>query len=298
MLRRLRSLPRAVALVGLLVAVIVGSTFALGSSSLIEGSHPGAHPALRDQVAAETATCASINSNVSLNRTYLYVYQNLSGSNSSAGPNGTPGVGQAGYPNVSTGERQLHDAWVSICESAAYETLYQQFGSAGITSGLQLDGSSGHYDADYGYIYLASCSNSADFSSTGCEYLTSWYIDLATGGVTGPITTSGGTPLGGPGSNGTSQAPGGGIGAPPLFGLPGIEGYVVLVAIAAAVGSLVAVRLRARGRDSELPTRSDPPSDPSKPRATAIASFGTPSRQLRGEAPRTEASDDPLGDVY
>jgi hypothetical protein len=278
----------------MLAVILLGSMLAIGATflpSATAGLNSGSSSAVRELGAPETATCAAITSNASLNQTYISMYQNSSGSTNSS------------YPNVSVGEQQLHDAWVSVCESGPFRTLYQQVISnpsakGSLSSGLGQNGTTGEYEAVFGFTYFASCSNPSDFSSSGCEYVTNWYVDLGTGSITGPVTIAE-TPLGSsPGTNGTAPSHGGGSGVPPVLGLPGVDGYAVLVVAAAIVGSLVAVRLRTRGRETIPPEGSSPPSDRPTPRAAESASPGTLPRLAIPQPATARLSEDPLGDVY
>jgi hypothetical protein len=274
--------------------ILLGSMIAIGATflpSALTGPKSGTSQAVRGLVAPETATCASINSNASLNQTYFSMYQNSSGSTNRS------------YPNISVGEQQLHDAWVSICESGPYMSLYDQVISnpsamGSFSSGSGQNGTTGEYEAVFGFTYLASCSNPSDFGSSGCEYVTNWYVDLGTGSTTGPVTIAE-TPLGSsPGTNGTAPPHGGGSDVPPVLGLPGVDGYAVLVVAAAIVGSLVAVRQRTRGREANPPEGSSPPSDRPTPRAAESAIPGTRPRPAIPQPVPARLSEDPLGDVY
>ncbi|MCI4317436.1 MAG: hypothetical protein L3J96_02765 [Thermoplasmata archaeon] len=219
------------------------------------------------------------------------MYQNSSGSTNHS------------YPNISVGERQLHDAWVSICESGPFQTLYNQIASnpsanGGFTSELGQNGSTGEYDAVFGFNYLASCSDAMDFSSSGCDYLTRWFVDLGTGSAAGPVTIAE-TPLGSsPGTNATAPSKGAGAGVPPILGLSSYEGYAVLVAIAVAVGSAFAVGLRrSPGRSSKAKAAS-PTVPPTAHEVRRPPPEGTNLPLVRLDPPRIPTSEDPLGDVY
>jgi len=161
---------------------------------------------------SENSVCPTIQSNTSLDRTYAYAYAQINGNQSNqTPPSNSSGAAPAGsYPNVTIGEQQLVAAWTSICDSQEYQSIYNEIyskgGSGGVTSNLQPNGSTGILQAIYGFIFLASCNSPANFSTSGCEYLTNWYVNLTNGSVAGPFTTSGGTPLGGPGGPNTGGA--------------------------------------------------------------------------------------------
>jgi hypothetical protein len=284
-------------LVGVLAIVLLGATVANGATlrpSAPVGFDSGTSTTLREQVATETSACAKINSNDSLNQTYLSVYLNLPITpNSSRGTNATPPPPRAGYPNASTGERQLHDAWVSICESAEYVALYELFlqpdSGSGQTTGLQqTNGTTGDYETQYGFVYGASCSNASDFGGDACDYQTNWYADLVTGGVTGPITARDG-PLPGDPRTGIQHGVGG---IPPVLGLPGIGGYVISILIAAAVVGLVVVRVRSRRTGTTAPDSNSAIPTHRTVGSPEIADSGLPPVRTRAESVATGASEE------
>lgn len=202
-------------------------------------------------------TCAAINSNGSLNATYTQTYDGLPATQTdSAGApyNTTAEQGKNAYPNLTTGDRQLVDAWNSICGSAAYTALYDQWGPSSIFSGGQLL-SNGFYQVNFGFSYHASCSNSTDNSSSACQWSSTWYVNLSGGQLTGPILTqdhslpSGAPPV----ANGTipprvnrAVPPAGSGTVPPRsVGLSRPQELVIVALVAAVVlGPLAAVRMR------------------------------------------------------
>ena len=139
--------------------------------------------------------CSSLNSNGSLNETYLTIYEgvnNLS-QNWTPGPNESQPANQSEYPNALTGEQQLDRAWTTICESLAYGTLYAEWGFNSSFSGFQLD-PNGFYDVNFGFVYHASCNNSSRLpgpNQSSCEYFTTWYVNASSGVIVGPQTTPG-----------------------------------------------------------------------------------------------------------
>ena len=197
----------------------------------------------------EAAVCATINSNASLRQSYVGFYDSLANDSPNwggMGPNSTPPVNQSGYQNASAGSQMVVDAWISICESPAYTTLYRQWGPSAVTSGSEL-AANGHYLFLYGIYFHASCTNPNDTSSSECGYETDWTLDLVTGSVTGPVTTNEGPPLGGPRpappSSGSSSWNLGGLSAPWLATIS-----VAVLLGAVAVAAVVLRRLRRRGR--------------------------------------------------
>lgn len=241
----------------------------------------------------ERATCASINSNASLQANYDSIYSGLPPANQSGAGNNSSEVGQAGYPNTTVGGAQLIAAWTAICESSAYLSLLAQFGASAATSGEQLNGATGHYQAIFGLAYQTTCTNQPGFE---CGYQTNWYVDLVNGAVTGPITTSDGPPLGTP----HSQAPG--SSGPTVLGQPARDVYVGAASaglLAIALVAVVTARRRrgseatAKGTEGALRSRGDPPAVPGQDGGRASAA--TPPK-----APAVETVDDsdPLGDVY
>jgi hypothetical protein len=308
------AVPIALLLGALLIGGQVSVLFSAGPASAGAGSSMGIavigmyHPA----AGSESTTCAMLNSNASLNGTYDGVYSQLPNESGTAGPNSTQPLGQSGYPNETTGDRELITAWVSICDSPAFTALYEEWGPSSLEGGAELQGN-GHYTTFYDFVYHASCSNPSVKGDGGCEYFTTWYVDLVTGNVTGPITTQGGTPLGAPGGQ-----------SPPwtISNLPTSGVYALLggIAAAAALGMLGTVLLgRRRGATPHPPAPSSKPSagesttPPSELRqdslppspspqeaasATGVAEGANLSqRPFRGPAEQGD-SPDTLSDVY
>lgn len=290
--RRAEGRGRRAMLIGVVVLVLALAS-ASGTPAANRGSvaSAGLASATRSLVTSESALCASINTNGSLNGTYSGIYEGLPGllRNWTNGPNQSTPKGQGAYPTLAVGERQLDDAWISICDGSAYSTLYARWGPQSIFSGSELE-STGYYVANYGFVYGASCKDSTDNSSTACEWFSTWYVNLSSGQIAGPVTSSGGMPLGTPPfGNGTSSP-----NAPALSPLE--EVAVGALGVAAVLGVLAAVRVRRRGR-SPPPVGSSPPSNPNStpPHTTAPAKGGEPART---DVTEPTKDSDPLSDVY
>jgi hypothetical protein len=146
---------------------------------------------------SESAACARIDSNASLDSVYASIYSGLPpiGQGGLTGPNQSALAGQNAYPNLTAGESQLVAAWTAICDSPSFTSLDARWGAGALGTGYQLL-ASGFYEASFQFIYHASCSNSSDNSSSGCEWITTWNVNLSSGGVSGPVTTGAGTPFG------------------------------------------------------------------------------------------------------
>ena len=217
--------------------------------------------------------CTSLNSNASLNETYLTIYDgvnNLS-QNWSPAPNESRPANQSEYPNAPTGEQQLDSAWTTICESPAYGALYAEWGFSSTFSGFQLD-PNGFYDVNFGFVYHASCTNSSRLpgpNQSSCEYFTTWFVNASSGAIAGPLTTpglnistgpppvggnDGGTPIGSP-----SPRPGHPSHSPRAGGLPfeaslqatnsggsGNAPYIALGVAVLAIAGLIAALLPRR----------------------------------------------------
>jgi hypothetical protein len=304
-----------IALASLLVVAVLGSSTALGGASaagLLPESRAPSTAGQSALVAEEAAVCTQLQSNTSLDRTYAYAYNITTGnqsittnqSNVTEPPSNTSRIARehaGSYPNDTVGGGQLIAAWISICDSPEFQSIYTAAtaeGDDGVQTNLGLNASSGIFQASYSFIYLASCNNPSNFSSTACEWVTNWYVTLTNGTVQGPITTSGGPGGGSPGPIITSPGPKGGAGVPPLIGLPGLQGYVVVLVIAAAIGGLVAARLRTRGLRTDGLETEAPPSARTTRHTVRVAGLETQPRVVRPVVPTIQVSDDPLDDVY
>lgn len=130
-------------------ALLIGAILVVGHGSIAFSSGPpsadfgssvvglsagGTNPSA---AGSESSICATINSNASLNSTYNGIYSGLTSEsgNSTGGSNSTAPLGQSGYPNETTGDRQLIGAWVSICDSAAFTALYDEWGPRALKAG-------------------------------------------------------------------------------------------------------------------------------------------------------------------
>lgn len=291
----------------LAIAILTPAAVAMGHSSPVRASgHPMTTAAswieaIHRSVVSESLVCSKINPNSSLNSTYASIYNGLpTGSGGhSHGLNSTTETNQSGYPNLTVGGQQLIDAWISICESSVYQALYNEYGAKNITSGSQLNGSTGHYQVDYGFVYYAACPSGSSSGNDSCELFTTWYVDLVTGSVDGPVTTEGGTPLGTPQTGGPSLVS--------ILGVPSRIVYSLLAAgiTAAGLGVMVVAIARRRGGG---PPSSSLPAPTTKARASHIE--GGPERAnptpdekdasiRRTSAPiEMEDSADPFSDVY
>lgn len=246
--------PLVATLTAALVVVLVAQLAGLGTAPARVVQYRGIETSL-SAAPSETAVCATINSNASLRQSYVGFYDSLANDSPNwggTGPNSTPPVNQSGYRNASAGGQMVVDAWISICESPAYTTLYRQWGPTAVTSGSEL-AANGHYLFLYGIYFHASCTNPNDTASSECGYETDWTLDLVTGSVTGPVTTNEGPPLGGPPlappSSGSSSWSFGGLSA---LWLATVAVAALLGAVAAA--ALVLTQLRRRGRRPPQPS--------------------------------------------
>jgi len=162
----------------------------------VSGTLSGTHV----QPGSESTSCTTINSNSSLANSYTGFYNSLANDSPNwggGGPNSSIPVNQSGYRNATAGGEMVIEAWISICSSSAYTSLYDQWGPSSVTGGGELL-ANGHYEFTYGIYFHASCTNPVDSSNDDCGYETDWNLDLVTGVVTGPTTTNEGPPLGGP----------------------------------------------------------------------------------------------------
>jgi hypothetical protein len=180
-------------LASIVVLALCGVAIA-GSLATIGSSGPAPPKA---SAVTESAACAGIDSNASLDTVYASIYSGLPsvGQGGSTGPNQSAIAGQNAYPNLTAGEAQLVAAWTAICDSPSFTSLDAQWGAGAFGTGYQLL-PSGFYEANFQFIYHASCSNSSDNSSSACEWITTWNANLSRGVVSGPVTTGGGTPFG------------------------------------------------------------------------------------------------------
>jgi hypothetical protein len=259
----------------------------------------------------ESESCATTNSNASLEVTYSSIYDGLPDfvRNWTASPNATAPVNQSGYPNLTVGESQLVAAWTSICESYSYTMLFSEWGSQNTTSGSELNDSTGVFQAIFGFTWHGTCTNASLTIYGPCEFFANWLVDLATGETAGPLfTETGGPSPGGP--------PGAGSHTPQLVDF---SPTIILLISAVVIGGLVftAVSYSRRFRDKEstgLPLRGSeaqtrgehslnsqsPNGDDSNLGAglgpePVQTSFSRP-RQETPTPPRQE--DDPLHDIF
>jgi hypothetical protein len=181
-------------LASVVVLVLTGVALA-GAIAMIPPSGSGV-PASSPPI-TESATCAGIESNASLSGVYPSIYSGLPsiGQGGSTGPNQSAVAAQNAYPNLTAGEAHLVAAWTAICDSPNFTSLYAEWGAGALGSGYQLL-PSGFYEANFQFIYHASCSNATDNSSSTCEWITTWNANLSSGVVSGPVTTAGGDPFG------------------------------------------------------------------------------------------------------
>jgi hypothetical protein len=292
------------------LALFVGALLTLGLSSSSfpgtvawsgpDGLHQGIPRGANERFFPfETPTCASLQTNASINDTYNGIYTALPGDfkNWTVGPNETRPVNQSGYPNVTIGDEQQIAAWITICDSPAFGAEYAAGVNSSFSWGYGLNGSTGTYQAFYVLGWHASCSNSADRSNTGCGYSTTWYVDLVTGQIDGPWTTADGPPLG---SGGPPPLEGGSSEAS-FLGLTAIQWLVTVGAIVTAtIASVLAVSaVRRRGR---TPSGSgmEPPVGTTQPGAPVAGESRTVGPADPIGPPRAGESDasDPLSDVY
>lgn len=226
-----RPLPVVLAAVLLLLLVTTGSP---------AGATPGFRP-----LASETALCATLVSNATLNNTYDGIYDGLPAllKNWSTASNASRPVNQSGYPNLTVGREEMLTAWTSICTSAAFTTLYGQLGGTSFGSGGALN-ASGDYVVNYVFQWIVSCAGFTNATGVECEKSVTWYHDLVTGATSGPATKEFAVvPTGGPPRAGGSATP---PGSTTFLGLPDTEAYALLVVAALVVAVSVFVVLRRR----------------------------------------------------
>jgi hypothetical protein len=236
-------------------------------------------------------------------------------------PNQTTPVNQSAYPNVTVGEQQLIHAWQVVCGSSLYVASYEAGGYNGITSGLQLNRSTGDYEATFGFQLVVQCNASVTDPTAVCETATTWLVNLASGSIAGPYSKAWvASPSGVP----PAQNPGNSTTSPALFlGLPGIGGYAILtggLAVIVIAATLLRARRRPRGDHPDAgspdgsitgPTQEErgidgPPPTPEAPTEDDLraARFAEGSREKleAGEAalpkPMEKSVVSPLHDVF
>jgi hypothetical protein len=268
----LACLPIGLALI-MLVSPLAGvGIHAVGAAQRLTTGYTAQH--------GEPSACASIQSNATLNQTYVTVYTSLPPGNGRAN-----GSGQAAYPNETVGEQWLLTAWVSICGSSAFASEYNDPQPHSFQNGTQLNNSSGHFAAFYRVLFDAACGNPADNSSATCQFFTNWLVDLTDGLVFGPVTSNG-TPLSVV-SNGTNPIAGPRTGSPHSGSNPNYVPELGIASALAVVVGLAAIYLRRK-----TPRASDPAGEDVAGSATE-ETIGDPTAGA-------EAADqaDPLSDVY
>lgn len=245
--------------------------------------------------------CGAINSNATLNDTYAGMYANLPNVSGSWSPssNTTPPVNQSGYPSVPVGEEQLIGAWLSICHSPAYVSDFASLGSSSLTSGLRLNGTTGYYQATYGFEWSSSCPSGSQ--SFPCQRSITWYVNLATGAVDGPLTSEWSPPPLGPSPVVSAPAPS--TPGHSVFGLsPAVVDVLVAVGLlAGAIGVTAAVRAWRPGRSSSSRPSATEPHDlgENAPERSTRAGDGSTEPEGSSDADvRDDPPSDPLGDVY
>lgn len=279
--------------------VLAGTVF-LSSPPTLAGAHsvaatlPGPLPFAQTGGSQESAKCAAINPNSSLQGTYDSIYNGLPPTNQSGGGNHSGEVGQSGYPNTTVGGQQLIEAWTTICGSPTYIQLLSQFGAGAATSGAQLNGTTGHFQAFFGLAYRANCPDQPGYE---CGYQTAWYVDLVNGRVSGPVTTNDGSPLGTPQ---TQPA-----GSPPQTPLVQLfrSAYSWIAIAALVVAGVIAVAVtRRRSRPEALPEDSEALGGRGSARSarTSIeaSTRARPASPPEPAKPHGADESDPLSDVY
>jgi hypothetical protein len=202
----LRGLFHGKARIGLtLTAVGIAILFLISATGLIPRGAASEPTGLRSgsgAPAAESVVCASLVTNASLNSTYNSIYFGLPTEfqNWTPGPNSSTPTNQSEYPNVTAGDQQLDDVWIAICGGTVFTTLYDDWGPDAFSSGFQYNGSTGDYQTDYGFIWHANCTNSSWAAHGPCEFIATWYVDIVTGNIDGPLY---------------QEMSGGGLGGPP-----------------------------------------------------------------------------------
>jgi hypothetical protein len=142
-------------------------------------------------------SCATIVSNASLDATYAGVYTNLPNvtRNWTPAPNSVEPVGQSGYPSLAVGEQQLQGAWQSICNTSTFQSTYAAEGaSALVWNNLNLNTTTGYFEASYGFEWSVACAVGSP-SQAHCQQSILWFVNLATGSVIGPVSSTGSTKL-------------------------------------------------------------------------------------------------------
>jgi hypothetical protein len=230
----------------------------------------------------ETPACASIQNNSTLNQTYDGVYQALPAGNGQ--PNES---GRASYPNETVGEQWLLNAWLGVCETSTFTSEYTDPQPRVFDTGVQLNNTSGHFEAWYVIHFEATCGNPTNYSTGACQFFSRWVVDLTNGHLLGQYTSSG-TPQS-PASNGTAPVGGpGSLDFPPLSG-----GLLSLAVLATATGGgvvcIIALYLRRRPPARSLENKQRATFDDSDP-GESVDRVPSPVAN--------PGQDDPLSDVY
>lgn len=234
--------------------LLVGTVATLGSAQATRGVSGGPGIVTLSSPFAAT-TCSTLNSNVSLNGTIEEIYRGLPNVSQTWSPssNSSMPTNESGYPTQTAADAELIGAWASICASPIYVALLGEWGTNNVTGGLALNGSTGHYQVNFGVYWHAACANPANNADGYCQHSTTWYVDLVTGQVDGPITTEwAGPPTGWgppPFQGDPTQSPASGAGGGWFSQLPSAEGWVLVAGLgAAAVATLLCATLLYRRR--------------------------------------------------
>jgi hypothetical protein len=248
----------------------------------------------------ESSECSSLVSNSSLGATYSQIYKGLPNGQGNGGTGGNESreANQSAYPGVTAGTNQLISAWVALCDSGSFVALYDQWGSFNFTEGTALL-SNGYFEVSFGFVYWASCASPANVSSSGCEWFTTWNVNLTNGHVDGPFTVKN-TAL--PGGEPPAQSRGRNS-TLSIAGLQGSEAYGAIAAIGLAgiaLGVLIVARVRGKSRAHQRPPNTGAPK-----LRTELREDGHPPNEgsspslppVRPE-PRSDVQTDPLSDIF
>ena len=234
--------------------LLIGTVCALGSAQSTRGV-PGSPGVIALSSPSGATTCSTLNSNASLNGTIEEIYRGLPNVSQTWSPasNSTMPTNESGYPTQTEADAELIAAWTSICSSPTYVALLGEWGTNNTTGGLALDGPTGHYQVNFGIYWHAACANPANNVDGYCQHSTTWYLDLVTGQVDGPVTTEwGGPPLGWgppPYEGGPPQSPASGPRVGWFSQLATPEGWVLMAGLgAAAVAAVLSATLLYRRR--------------------------------------------------
>ena len=136
------------------------------------------------------AECAAQESNASLTQIIVHLYQgngNSSGSGSGLIYQGPPGA--SAYPSESVAGLNVINGWQSVCESAPYYSLVQQWGAPSYPVNALAQNQTGVYELVVAVTWAASATSCSQAWNGDCMGSAQWLINVASGAVTGPTTS-------------------------------------------------------------------------------------------------------------